>query len=543
MKVNGVRMLLTIALALGAFVAPAWASSLMAVQPDGKIVVGGKAAPDSGFVARLTPDGKLDPAFGREGIVLGRRLPPVDTLAVQPDGRIIVAAGPWLVRYEADGQIDRSFEGPDASAGFSYRYDSVVPLPNSLIAVARHRTNLAKLILPSADVDLLAPSGQLAWQLERIGPHPTFLPSDMILVGGRLILSGFEFGGSSQSALVRFTLGSYHYDDRTFGDGDGYGAGGPAAVRDFEAVASHDRMLYASGSTGPGGSTGDEVALTRFTSDGELDSEFGVEGLATANRGLAFFNGMDLAVQPDGRVLVAAEGGHCPGCSRSWLTRFTASGELDTSFGDDGLAYARDAAGTPLTSHGKGVVLLPGGRSLVLGTGPEHGVVLAAFNSNGNPDRSWGAGGVQTISPTCAGDMAAQRASGCLPAARAKLRVRHLRGGRSILDLDVGVERPWSEIASVRLLLPRALRIRKRAARRIVARAHSGDSTGKAGLKSGRRGVKISANDAQRVRLRIPRNALRRVNARRGKRRLPFRVAVVFANGEGSQRLVLRRAG
>lgn len=510
----------------------------MAIQPDGKIVVGGAAAPDYGFVARLNPDGSLDPTFGRGGVVVDRRISAVTTLALQADGKVVVASRRGMARYHADGWPDASFgEGGISEPHGGNDAFSIVPMANGLIAVARtHRGT--KLSPPMVSVDLLAPWGEVAWPFVLLGPSPSAFGSDMIqLADGSFLLAGSEIGNAGfHPLLARLVLGSGR-PDPSFGEGEGLDAHRLRGVT-FAAAAEHDETLYALGEAEEG------IGLMRFTEDGKTDPEFGSDGLAEAGPGGAVdLNGTDLAVQADGKVVVSAEGGICPACSRAWIARFTRTGEVDTSFDSDGFAQVADASGNPLSSHGKNVALLPGGRSLIVGTGPEHGVVLAAFDADGEPDRSFGNAGVTTIVPSCPGDEAAQRRSGCLPSARARLRVRHLRGKRAFLNLRVWPAQPWSRIASVRLLLPPALRIRRRGFGKIRSMAFVGDRDKRAGMELGRRGVKVFTEAARSVRLTIPRGALRRVRPVGGGRKLPYRLWVEFGRGEGTQGLVLRRAG
>lgn len=96
--------------------------SAIVVQPDGKIVIGGKFASVNGVpranIARLNPDGTLDRTFADtiEAGVNGQ----VFALAIQPNGGI-VAGGLFtqagrtevmnLVRYNADGTVDQEFGG------------------------------------------------------------------------------------------------------------------------------------------------------------------------------------------------------------------------------------------------------------------------------------------------------------------------------------------------------------------------------------------------------------------------------------------------
>ena len=93
-------------------------ANAVAVQPDGKIVVAGFANDasnsDSDFaLARYNPDGTLDTSFGSAGIVttdLGTQSDDARALAIQPDGRIVVAGTAGediaLVRYLPDGKLD-----------------------------------------------------------------------------------------------------------------------------------------------------------------------------------------------------------------------------------------------------------------------------------------------------------------------------------------------------------------------------------------------------------------------------------------------------
>lgn len=88
--------------------------SSMVLQPDGRIVVGGRLDDQIG-VARFLPDGRLDTSFAADGVVTT----PVGSsasgngVALQADGRIVVAGtgreGFVLVRYERDGRLDAGF--------------------------------------------------------------------------------------------------------------------------------------------------------------------------------------------------------------------------------------------------------------------------------------------------------------------------------------------------------------------------------------------------------------------------------------------------
>ena len=85
-----------------------------AQQPDGKILVGGEFQFAEGvsrrYLARYNADGSFDPSLDTL-----RTIGIVKSIAVQPDGKIVVANGGGSVdvhRLNADGTIDTTFDSP-----------------------------------------------------------------------------------------------------------------------------------------------------------------------------------------------------------------------------------------------------------------------------------------------------------------------------------------------------------------------------------------------------------------------------------------------
>jgi uncharacterized delta-60 repeat protein len=95
----------------------------IAVQPDGRIVVGGYSQQNTDYffvLARFLPSGDPDPSFGGGD---GELTTPIGTndgiraLELMPDGRIVVGgysnagggSGPTLARYLSDGTLDTTF--------------------------------------------------------------------------------------------------------------------------------------------------------------------------------------------------------------------------------------------------------------------------------------------------------------------------------------------------------------------------------------------------------------------------------------------------
>jgi uncharacterized delta-60 repeat protein len=104
-------------------------ASALAVAPDGRLVVAGFTQVSNTpailidlLILRHLPDGRLDPAFGRGGMVITDfgGIDEARALVLQPDGKLVVAgfacvsdrASPQcltLARYQPDGSLDPTF--------------------------------------------------------------------------------------------------------------------------------------------------------------------------------------------------------------------------------------------------------------------------------------------------------------------------------------------------------------------------------------------------------------------------------------------------
>ena len=93
----------------------------MALQPDGKVLVAGRTAANSGWVGRLnsdgTPDTSFAPPWGKVNLGSGN----IYGLALQPDGKIVIggignALGTgYLARLNSNGTLDASFTAPNTN--------------------------------------------------------------------------------------------------------------------------------------------------------------------------------------------------------------------------------------------------------------------------------------------------------------------------------------------------------------------------------------------------------------------------------------------
>ena len=142
-----------------------------------------------------------------------------------------------------------------------------------------------------------------------------------------------------------------------------------------------------------------DFALARYNADGSPDQGFGVAGKLTSD----FFGNYDqangVAIQPDGKIVVAGTAGHSFATSDFALARYNPDGTLDTTFGSGG-KQTTDFFGFQDSAFS--VVIQPDAK-IVLGGYAHHGddvstsdFALARYNPDGSLDQSFGAGGKLT---------------------------------------------------------------------------------------------------------------------------------------------------
>jgi uncharacterized delta-60 repeat protein len=224
----------------------------IAPQPNGRILVVGtdlaNDPPQPTDLRRYLPDGSPDPSFGAHGQVLlpTTARPGYSNVALQPDGQIVLVAFPLrIARLSADGSLDSSFGR-----------EGVAP-----IELGRPRWR--------ADV---YPANSDAWR-------PLILPDGRIRIP---VTFGLRAGVSRVGLLGLKATG---HADLSFGrQGLALGPRPPLAhVSEWVQAAVRDRhggILVAGGTGNTDDLAGDDATIVRrFRRDGSLDLSFGRRGL------------------------------------------------------------------------------------------------------------------------------------------------------------------------------------------------------------------------------------------------------------------------
>jgi uncharacterized delta-60 repeat protein len=337
----------------------------MAIQADGKIVAAGSASNRDYLSSELAlvryhANGSLDTSFDGDGkVTTNFRSLKINANAVtlQPDGKILaVGMGIRITdgmseqftiyRYNADGTPDASFDGDGkAILNLSSNENSafaVAVQPDGKIVIAGKYYQDAAIVRLNANGTSDASFGSNGIKIETAdvaGGEPsitaiTILPDGKILAAGGAV-NNFTFG-------MDFTLFRYNADgsrDTTF-DGDGKVQTDFTTtffLRDFitSMAIQPDGKIVASGvAGGPRLSTdvtSSNFAIVRYNADGTLDTSFDGDGKATTELSAGNDVAKALALQADGKIVVAGGSG-----DDSALVRYNADGTLDTSFDGDG---------------------------------------------------------------------------------------------------------------------------------------------------------------------------------------------------------------
>jgi uncharacterized delta-60 repeat protein len=157
------------------------------------------------------------------------------------------------------------------------------------------------------------------------------------------------------------------------------------------AVQSDGKLLVA-GFSGVSPTAGD-YAVTRVLADGTPDPSFDGDGHALADFGTVSEGAWAVTVDGQGRVLLAGSAG----ADSFGLARFTAAGALDSSLAGDGTRMG-DFGG--LGSSARAVVMYPGGAIGVIGhnrTAGNYDFAAARLLDNGDYDNSFAGDGKAVV--------------------------------------------------------------------------------------------------------------------------------------------------
>jgi uncharacterized delta-60 repeat protein len=306
---------------------------VLAVQSDGKILVSGGFRVLNNIttlqLARLNPDGTHDTAF-YTNLGTSFNLNSVGALAIQSDGKIL-AGGDFttlngvtrnrLVRLNSDGTVDTAFY-TNLGTALGGTVSSITLQSDGKILVGGGFTTLNG-ITRNRLVRLNSDGTEDTAFYTNLGTGFNSTAFRMAIQSdGKILVGGFftTLNGVTRNRLVR--LNSDGTEDTAFYTNLGTGFNG--GLRSI-AIQSDGKILAGGDFTTLNGITRNR--LVRLNSDGTEDTAF------YTSLGTAFNSAVNaIAIQSDGKILAGGFFTNLNGSSRNRLVRLNAGGTVDTAF-------------------------------------------------------------------------------------------------------------------------------------------------------------------------------------------------------------------
>ena len=285
------------------------------VAPNGSILVAGSISIDAEgdpndydwLIARLRPDGSLDPSFSDDGVLtLDIGWGGAGRLELDAAGRIIVSGGGGVARLHPDGSFDPGFAGDGVQ---EEARGAIAVLADGSVVVAR-TTSSDEVVLQR-----FRPDGELDGDF---GIDGTTAPVDLGSLygdggvgslatdssGGTLVsayeCTGIQLGPSAGGGYCQSSL--FHFDEQG-ALGSAFGESGRLRLLSgtSDAIFAEDAVLIA-GQASPKRVLPYAAAVRRTSLQGQVDESFGTGGTAYAYDGLTGGATTDLALGPEGKV-------------------------------------------------------------------------------------------------------------------------------------------------------------------------------------------------------------------------------------------------
>jgi uncharacterized delta-60 repeat protein len=348
--------------------------------PDGSTYAAGWTSPggdNAMVVTKIGSDGKLDPAFGQGGVasvnvaVGGKTVEMARAVAVQPDGKVVIA-GPVekdpkatgtaakdtdiaVVRFDATGKPDPAFGkggtaridiGAGKAVGESYVADNSwgmtlsggrVVVFGSSPAADRDDADYAIVGLTGAGV-LDSAFGTKGITRVDVNQATDNARGVVVQPDGKLVFAGYSRNKEGVIEPVLIRTGPDGNLDSGFGkDGVATASVIPGGVAEAYGVSVQGDKFVLAG-YGRGSSADEKVDMMsmRFNADGSWDKSYGTDGVTRVDVAGDADRGRNLTVLPDGRILIVGSGSPQAGASDAMVVLLDKDGKPASKFGTDG---------------------------------------------------------------------------------------------------------------------------------------------------------------------------------------------------------------
>ena len=331
----------------------------VAIQPDGKIIAAGAFA-----IVRFNPDGSFDTSFGTDGKVRCITCS-ISGMALQSDGKIVVVGDKFVVRYKTDGSLDTAF-GTGGTTSLSIFVNAVAIQPDGAIVVAGYTGDSNN----DFAVSRLLSNGTLDSSFDIDGKVTTAIGAGsdiayavIIQPDYKIVVAGLVFVGTNNNdfALVRYNPDGSLDTSFSFDGKQTTAIGTNNDVANALAIQT-DYKIIAAGYAYSG--TNNDFAAVRYNADGSLDTTFDGDGKLTTPIGTLNDVGNAIAIQTDGKILIAGSTEATSGVNDFAVVRYNADGSLDNLYGTGGKKTIDFNSTNDL---GNAIVLDSSGKTIIAG--------------------------------------------------------------------------------------------------------------------------------------------------------------------------------
>jgi len=334
-------------------------ASLFAILDEGKIIMAGRTNYYNLGIAHFNYDGSPDTSFNGDGKLTvefeinDQGSTHFTCTTVQSDGKIVVGGNTWngsnsdflVARYNVNGTLDSTFSDD-------------------------------------------------GWQTTDLSVFAESVNSIVIQSDGKIVAGG----NTSDQSGIRFALVRYNSNgslDSTFSD-NGIQISNLNSSGQINSLALQaDGKIVAAGNVWNG--SNNDVAVARYNTNGHPDSTFSSNGLQQTDLGNSEEFGNSVAVQSDGKIIVAGSVNNY-GNADFVVLRYNADGSPDLSFNSNGILQSDIGGNDNCTA----VALQADGKIVVAGTTSQYqdndyqntNMVAARFKADGTSDNTFGTNGI-----------------------------------------------------------------------------------------------------------------------------------------------------
>lgn len=347
--------------------------------------------------------GILDASFGTGGLVttdIGGTENDATSVVIQSDGKILLAGyaytGPnthfAVARYTTDGILDNTFGtggivlvdfAPPDNYGrcMALQADGKIVVAGESWIGSSFDIAVVRLNVDGTIDDTFGTSGKTTIDISSDDDNCAAI---VIQGDDKILLAGFGYYGISYDFILA-RLETNGTLDVTF-DGDGMvntDFGGSDDMCHAIALQPDGKIILA-------GESGISVAIARYNTDGSADASFGTAGKILTSPGGVYDAAHSICIINDGGILVAGNGSTAGNFDFEVL-KFDSIGNFDNSFGVSGILFI-DYFGS--NDEARWIKSLPDGKILVVGfadSPPNNSdFAMARLNSNGSLDAGFG---------------------------------------------------------------------------------------------------------------------------------------------------------